>query len=105
MVTEPTHIDGGVLDIVLADVPGIIEIVCSPLGTSDHYAVFIDVVLNQPISHLVCRQEVYIKNSVNWEGFRRDMKGLSWNEIIKPSCPVSSVIEAPLSVIRGTIPK
>ena len=57
MVTEPTGIDGGVLDLVLTDIPDVVGVrVGSPVGTSDHSAIFIDVVLEQPILHLVCRQ-------------------------------------------------
>ena len=59
MVTELTHIDGAVLDLVLTDVPDISGIlVGSPVGTSDHSAVIIDIKLEQPILHLLCRQEV-----------------------------------------------
>ena len=62
MVSEPTHIEGRVTDI--SDIVGVR--VGSPVGTSDHSAVFIDIVLKQPIPHLVCRQEVYLKNPVGW---------------------------------------
>ena len=60
MGTEPTHIDKEVLELVLTIVPDVVGAV----GTSDHSAAFIDVVLEQPISHLVGRQEVYLQNSV-----------------------------------------
>ena len=54
MKTEPTHIDGGVLDVMLTDVPDLIEVrVGSSVGTSDHSAVFIDVMLDKLIPHLV----------------------------------------------------
>ena len=46
----------------------------SPVGTSDHSAVFMNVVLEQPISHEGCRQ-VNPKNSVDWELMRGDMMG------------------------------
>ena len=66
LVTEPTHIDGEVLDWVLTDVPGVEGVrVGSPVGTSDHSAIFIDVVLEQPFFHLVYRQEVYLKHPVD----------------------------------------
>ena len=62
MVTEPAHIDGGVLDLGLTDVPDVVGVrVGSPVGTSDHSAVLMEVMLEQPILHLVCRQEVYLK--------------------------------------------
>ena len=78
MVEEPTHIDGGVLDFVPADFPYILGIRAgSPVGTSDHSAVFYGVVLEQPTPHLVCRQDVYLKNYVNWELARGDVKGFN----------------------------
>ena len=43
MVTEP--------DMVMADVHEVR--IVSPVGTSDHCAIFIDVVLEQPIPYLV----------------------------------------------------
>ena len=62
MVTEPTHIDGGVPNLVLTSVHDLFEVwVGSPVGTSDHSAIFIDVVLE----YLVCRQEAYLNNSVD----------------------------------------
>ena len=61
MVTEPTHISGGILDLVLTDVLDLVGVrVRSAILTLDHNAVVIDAVLEQPISHLVCRQEVYL---------------------------------------------
>ena len=44
MVTEPTHIDGGVLDLVLTDVPDVIRVRVGLPGTSNHCAVFMNVV-------------------------------------------------------------
>ena len=66
MVTELTNIDVGVLDSVLTDVTDVVGVrVGSLVGTSNHRAVFMDVVLEQPIPHFVCKQKVYLKNSVN----------------------------------------
>ena len=78
MITEPTHIDGRVLDLVRADVYNVVEVqVGSTVRTSDPSAVFIDVFREQPNPHLVCRQEVYLKNSMNWELVRGDVKGIN----------------------------
>ena len=50
MVTRTAHIDGGVLGLVLIDVPDIVGVrVGSLVGTSDHSALFIDVVLKKLI--------------------------------------------------------
>ena len=60
MVTEPTHIDGGVPHLVLIDVHNLVEVrVGSPVGTSDLSDIFIHVVLEQPNSLLAYTQEVF----------------------------------------------
>ena len=71
-----------------------------PIGTSNHSATFIDFVLEQPFPHLVCRQEVYLKSSVNWQLVKEDVKDLNWNEIIRFPCPVSSLNESLLRILR-----
>ena len=59
---------------------------CMGFGWLWSYCHFYWCVMEQPIPHMVCRQEVYPKNSVNWE-LVRDVKGLNWNGIIRSSCP------------------
>ena len=96
MVTEPAQkIDGRVLDLVLTDVLDLVGVqVGLPVGTSDHTTVSRDVVLEKTIPQLVCKQEVYLKNSVKWELARGDVKVLNWSEISRPTYPVSSLNEA-----------
>ena len=64
-----------------------------------------DVLLEQPIPYLVCRQEVYLKNSVDWDLVRRDVKGPNWNEITRFPCPISSLNESLLRVTGGKVSK
>ena len=106
MFTERTHLDGGVLNLVLTDVPDIVGVrIGSPIETLDHSTVFIYAVLKTPIPHFVCRQEVYLKNSVDWELTRGNKKGLNCKEIIMFPCPVSSLNKALLRVLRDRAPK
>ena len=106
MVMEPGDIDGGVLDLVLTDVHNLVEVrIGSPIGTTGHGAIFLDVILEQSISHLLCRQKVYLKNSVDWELLRGDVKGLNWNNIIRSPWPTSTSNKALLCVIRNRVPK
>ena len=72
------------LDLVLSDVPDVVGVWV--IGTSDHSAVFTDVVLERPIPHLLRRQEVYLTKSVDWELVRGDVKSLHWNGIIRSPC-------------------
>ena len=56
-VTELTHTEGGILDLVWTDAHDLVTVrVVPPIGISDHNALFIDVVLEQPKPYLVCRQ-------------------------------------------------
>ena len=59
--------------------------------------------LEQPINHLMCRQEVYLKNSVDWNLVRGYVKSLNWNEIIR--FPFPALSEALLCAIRDRVPK
>ena len=102
MVTEPTQIDGGVLDLVLADVSDVGVRVGSPVGAQDHSTAFVNVVLEQPIPRVVSRQVVYLRNSVEWELMRGDVNGRSWNRIIRSPCLASLLNETLLRVVRDS---
>ena len=54
--------------------------------------------LEQPIPCLLCMQEVCSKNSVDWNLVSEDVKDIDWHEIIRSSCPVSSLSKALLHV-------
>ena len=59
MVTEPTQIDGGMLHLVLTDIPDVVEIGAGmPVGTSDHSAIFEDVVLELFFTWCVGRRSI-----------------------------------------------
>ena len=106
MGTLPSHIDVGMLDLVLTNISDSVAVwFRSPVGSPDYSAIFIVAVLEQPAPHQVCRQEVNLKQSVNWELVRREVKSLNWNGIIRPSCPVSSLNEALLRVIMDRVSK
>ena len=68
-------------------------------------SIFIDVMLDQPISHLVYRQGIYLKNSVDWEPVGEDVKGLNWNGINRSPCLESSLNEALLHIIIDRVSK
>ena len=101
IVAEPTHIEGRMFDLVLTDVPDVVGVRIGSLVVTSYFsAIFIDVVLEQLIPHVVFRQEVCLNNSVYWEVVRRDVKGLNWTGIIRFICLVSSVNEALLRIIK-----
>ena len=90
---------------VLTDVHDLVEVrVGSPVGTSDHSAIFMDVVLEQSIPHLVCRQIVYLKNSVDWKLVIGGVKGLHWKGILRSLCSLSTLNDALLGGILNRVP-
>ena len=94
------------LELVLTDVPDVVEIRFGlPVVTSDHNSfVYVDVVLGQPIPHFVCRQVVYLKNSVDWKLVRGDVTCLNWNGILRFPCPASALNEALFRVLGIDFP-
>ena len=63
MVTEPAHIDGGDLDLVLTDVQDLVEIlVGSSVWTSNYCSIFIDVFLEYRQANCILRK--YLNLSV-----------------------------------------
>ena len=61
--------------------------------------------LEQPISQFVHRQGVYLKNSVDWEMVRGNVKSLNRNGIIRSPFPVASLKAALLRVIWYKVSK
>ena len=62
LVDGPTHIAGGTLDLVLTDIPDLVKVVVgSPVGTSDHSALLMELSLNQTVPHSDIRREVYLE--------------------------------------------
>ena len=53
----------------------------------------------------MCRLEVYLKNSVDLELVRVDVKGRNWNGIIRSPCMVSLLNAVLKCVISDKVPK
>ena len=75
----------------------------SQVETSIYSAIFLDVALGQRIPHVVCRQQVYLKNSVHGKLVIGDVKRINCNELISFPCQVSTLNEALLLVIRNRV--
>ena len=82
LVHESTHQDGGVLDLVMTDVP---ELTCvkvnSPIGRSDHSHLSIYLSLRQSVPDVNIRQDVYLKTRVNWVSVADAIASAPWSEI------------------------
>ena len=67
----PTHIAGNRLDLVMADVPDIVDVfVGTPLGTSDHSFVCCMLCVEQSVSEYNVRCTTFLKHHTNWDSVR-----------------------------------
>ena len=67
LVTGPTHVRGGTIDILMIDVPGLVRVaVVAPLGSSDHSLLSVAISMPQAIPNLCGSWRVLLKHRVNW---------------------------------------
>ena len=64
----PTHIDGNRLDLVMTEVPDIVDVVVgTPLGTSDHCFVSCVLRVDKSVPEYNARSTVFLKHLTNWD--------------------------------------
>ena len=80
----PTHIAGNRLDLVMTDVPDIVDVfVGTPLGTSDHCVVSCVVRVEQSVPEYNIRSIVFPKHRTNWDNVRCTVRSFTWSTILK----------------------
>ena len=80
----PTQIDGNRLDLVMNDVPDIIDVfVGTPLGTSDHCFVSCVLRVEQSVPNYNVRSTVFLKHRTNWGSVRSAVRNFAWSTILK----------------------
>ncbi|KAK4315411.1 hypothetical protein Pmani_013328 [Petrolisthes manimaculis] len=66
LVVGPTHVRGGTLDLVMTDVPDLVEVaVVALIGHSDNSSPSVKVSTAQSVLNLCVRRDVLLKNSAN----------------------------------------
>ena len=105
LVTGSTHTSGNLLDLLLTDVPGVVEVeTISPVGSSDHCGLSCKVQLNFPIPNFTLIRQVFIKSKINWEGIYRAFNAIVWRDIYKAPCPVTALNTIILDMISKYVP-
>lgn len=105
LVREPTHVRGGVLDLVLTDVPDLVGIqVRPPVGTSDHSAIGMVITTSQRVQDFSVRREIYLKGRTNWDAVRDDVSNLPWGEVLSSRCPVVDLNRRLLEIVQRRVP-
>ena len=68
MVDKPTHNLGNTLDLLLTDVPGIVDATVSQtVGTSDHNSILANITTDFPVPNYSNSFKILIKSSINWD--------------------------------------
>ena len=83
LVRCPTLIAGNRLDIVMTDVPDIVDVfVCTPLGPSEHCLVGCVLHVQQSVPEYNVRSTVVLKHRTNWNGVRNAIRSFTWCTIL-----------------------
>ena len=77
LVVGLTHARGGILDLVMTDVPDLIQVaVVVPIGNSDHSSLLAVISTAQAVPNLCVSRKFLLKHQVNWNtvcGAMRDL--------------------------------
>ena len=77
LVVGPTHARGGILDLLMTDVPELIQVaVVARIGNSDHLSLSAVISTAHAVPNLCVSRKVFIKHQVNWNtvcGAMRDL--------------------------------
>ena len=85
-----THIAGNRLDLVMTDVPDIVDVVIGiPLGTSDH-SLLCQLLLRveQSVPEYNVRSTVFLKNPTNCDSVQSAVRSFTWSTILKSVDPL-----------------
>lgn len=106
LVHEPTHTSGNCLDLVLTDVPGVVDVtVLPPIGYSDHSGILLEVQTNSVLPNFSYSRSVFMKSRINWEGVRNDVSNIVWRDILHAPSPVDSLNDALQHIFERRVPR
>ena len=79
LVIGPTHARGGTLDLLITDVPDLVQVaVVAPLGSSDYSSLSIAISMAQAIPNLCVSRRELLKHRVNWSAVCDAIRVLPW---------------------------
>ena len=105
LIRGPTHNSGNCLDLILTDVPGVVEAsVLAPIGTSDHNSISCKICLDTTVPDITISRRVYLKSHVNWDNVCHEIERLQWNVIFRASDPVSALNAGLLDILHRRVP-
>ena len=101
LAVGPTHARGGILDLLMTDVPDLIQVaVVAPIGNSDHSSLSAVISTAQAVPNLCVSSKVFLKHQVNWNTVCGAMRDLPCRNIWSSDNPVE-VLNEHLSLLVG----
>ena len=89
LVVGLTHAHGGILDLLMTDVPDLIQVaVVARIGNSDHSLLSVVISMAQAVPNLCVSRKVFLKHQVNWNTVCGAMQDLPWRNIWSSDNPV-----------------
>ena len=105
LITEPTHQSGNTLDLVFTDVTGVVTCgVGSPVGSSDHSLIKINVDMDQVVPDVNFSRKVYLKSRADWNVISQDLMALSWSDIYRSPNIIECLNDHFNTIIERRIP-
>ena len=82
LIVGTTHAGGGILDLLMTDVPDLIRVaVVGPIGNLDHSSLSAVISTVQTVPNLCVSKKVFLKHQVNWNTVCGAMRDLPWRNI------------------------
>ena len=101
LVAVPTHARGGILDLLMTDVPDLIQVAdVAPIGNSDHSSLSGVISRAQDVPNLCVSKKVFLEHQVNWNSVCGGMRDLLWRNNWSSVNPVE-VLNEHLSLLVG----
>ena len=101
----PTNIVGNRLDLVMTDVPDVVDVFFgTPLqGTSDHFFVSCVLWVEQSVPNNI-RNTYFLKHHTNWDNVRCAVRSCTWYTILKSADPLDAFDRAIGEIIGRLVP-
>ena len=101
LVVGPTHARGGTLDLLMTDVPDVVQVaVVAPIGNSDHSSLSAVISMVQAVPNLYVSRKFFLKHQVIWNTVCGAIRDLPWHNIWPSDNPVE-VLNEHLSLLVG----
>ena len=105
LIDVPTHTSDNCLDLLLTDVPGVVDAVVNPpLGSSDHSVVSFKLKLTFETPNIQFARTVFLKSRADWDGAVRDFGNIRWSGIFHDPNPMDKLNTELVGIVNRRVP-